>query len=474
MATMAAAFTGPITALQIGTTFAGQYYHFLQQQPFLVHQFYTDASTVVRIDGATGETAIGVMQIHSLVMSLQLSGIEIKSTHSLDSWAGGVLVMVSGSVLTKDYNARRKFVQTFFLAPQEKGYFVLNDIFEFIHDEQILQHPTTLAHDHFVANLDAAKPIAEPVSDYMMRGEVQAHDFDTPVQVEENATVDKYSISEPQKQVSECLDRVGETAAEDLVVSSPIVMNTTRDPTPASATEPVDGPPRQTYASIVRVAKSPLGNSVSQPASLNKATSVASGWHQTSPSSSQLSHPIVPMGYQKSNLEAVEDDPGLEDEGDAKSLYVGNLPPSVSVLDLEREFMNFGKVKHNGIAVRNRKDSTGYYAFVEFEDALGVQNALKASPIQINGQKVHFEERKSSSNASRAGRRGRGRGGYQSEGPRGRFNGRGFNRASPHENGREYNNRSRGNGFYSRFPQQERGILGIHHVKTSHSQVADS
>lgn len=85
----------------------------------------------------------------------------------------------------------------------------------------------------------------------MMRGEVQAHDFDTPVQVEENATVDKYSISEPQKQVSECLDRVGETAAEDLVVSSPIVMNTTRDPTPASATEPVDGPPRQTYASIV-------------------------------------------------------------------------------------------------------------------------------------------------------------------------------------------------------------------------------
>lgn len=103
-----------------------------------------------------------VQQIHSLVMSLQLSGIEIKSTHSLDSWAGGVLVMVSGSVLTKDYNARRKFVQTFFLAPQEKGYFVLNDIFEFIHDEQILQHPTTLAHDHFVANLDAAKPIAEP------------------------------------------------------------------------------------------------------------------------------------------------------------------------------------------------------------------------------------------------------------------------------------------------------------------------
>ena len=65
----------------------------------------------------------------------------------------------------------------------------------------------------------------------------------------------------------------------------------------------------------MRVAKCQLGHSVSQPASLNKATSVASGWHQTSLSSSQLSHPVVPTASQKSNLEAMEDDPGLEDEG---------------------------------------------------------------------------------------------------------------------------------------------------------------
>ncbi|KAJ0966540.1 hypothetical protein J5N97_023457 [Dioscorea zingiberensis] len=471
---MAAAYTGPITAFQIGTTFVGQYYHFLQQQPFLVHQFYTDASTMVRFDGATGETAIGVLQIHSLVMSLHISGIEIKSTHSLDSWAGGVLVMASGSVQTKDYSSRRKFVQTFFLAPQEKGYFVLNDIFEFVHEEQVQQIPTAMAHDHFVPNLDTSKPIAEPVNDYMMRGEVQSHDFDTTVQVEENATLDKYSIPEPTKQVSECNGRIEETPAEDPVVSSPIVMNTMRDPSPASATEPVDGPQRQTYASIVRVAKGRLAHPVSQAAPLNKTTPVASGWHQTSQSSNQLSHPVVPVGSPKSNLEASEDATGLEDEGDAKSLYVGNLPSSVSALDLEHEFKNYGKIKHNGIAVRNRKDSTGYYAFVEFEDAFGVQNALKASPIQINGHKVHVEERKSNTNASRAGRRGRGRGSYQSEGPRGRFNGRGFSRTGSHENGRDFSNQSRGNGFYPRFPQQERGILGIHHVKNGHSQSGES
>lgn len=34
-----------------------QYYQFLQQQPDLAHQFYTDASTMVRVDGNDSETA---------------------------------------------------------------------------------------------------------------------------------------------------------------------------------------------------------------------------------------------------------------------------------------------------------------------------------------------------------------------------------------------------------------------------------
>jgi len=72
-------------------------------------------------------------------MSLSYTGIEIKTAHSLESWSGGVIVMVSGSVQIKD-NLRRKFMQTFFLAPQEKGFFVLNDIFHFVEDDLIHHH----------------------------------------------------------------------------------------------------------------------------------------------------------------------------------------------------------------------------------------------------------------------------------------------------------------------------------------------
>lgn len=96
-------------------------------------------------------------------MSLNFTEIEIKTLHSLDSWHGGVLVMVSGSLQTKGSNSRRRFVQTFFLAPQEKGYFVLNDIFRFFDEEQIHQHPgNNLTHDNFVSELNATNSVPEP------------------------------------------------------------------------------------------------------------------------------------------------------------------------------------------------------------------------------------------------------------------------------------------------------------------------
>jgi hypothetical protein len=80
-----------------------------------------------------------VQHIHNIVTSLNFATIEIKTINSLDSWNGGVIVMVTGVVKIKDVNRKQKFVQTFFLAPQEKGYFVLNDIFQYVHEEVV--HP---------------------------------------------------------------------------------------------------------------------------------------------------------------------------------------------------------------------------------------------------------------------------------------------------------------------------------------------
>lgn len=104
-----------------------------------------------------------LQQIHSLIMSLNFTGIEIKTINSLDSWKAGLLVMVSGSVKAKDFSGRRKFVQSFFLAPQDKGFFVLNDIFQFIDEEVIYQdHSPLLSENNFDSQLNASGSFPEP------------------------------------------------------------------------------------------------------------------------------------------------------------------------------------------------------------------------------------------------------------------------------------------------------------------------
>lgn len=103
-----------------------------------------------------------LQEIHSIVMSLNYTGVEIKTLHSLESWDNGVLVLASGSVHQKDFNSRT-FVQTFFLAPQEKGFFVLNDIFHYIDDQPIHHHHPVayLSQNNLLSKLNAPTALQE-------------------------------------------------------------------------------------------------------------------------------------------------------------------------------------------------------------------------------------------------------------------------------------------------------------------------
>lgn len=91
--------------------------------------------------------------------------------------------------------------------------------------------------------------------------------------------------------------------------------------------------------------------------------------------------------------------------GEVTSVYVRNLPANVTEAEIDQEFKNFGRIKPDGIFIRVRKvaphsciklnvllswviekrQSKNWclqeigvcYAFVEFEDIIGVQNALQ-------------------------------------------------------------------------------------------------
>lgn len=52
-------------AWQVGTYFIRNYYNLLQMNPDVVHQFYSDASTMVRVDDITGaNTTVNTMMVY--------------------------------------------------------------------------------------------------------------------------------------------------------------------------------------------------------------------------------------------------------------------------------------------------------------------------------------------------------------------------------------------------------------------------
>ncbi|XP_057480006.1 nuclear transport factor 2-like isoform X2 [Actinidia eriantha] len=443
---MASGYPGPVSAVQVGSYFVGQYYEVLQTQPDFAHQFYTDASTMLRVDGDSSESASATLQIHTLIMSLNFTGIKVKTINSLESWSGCVLVVVSGSVRAKDFSGRRKFVQTFMLAPQEKGYFVLNDIFHFIDEDVVHQHSAPVYSENIIEpQLPNSTPLpVPPVSDYGL--EVEASEYVNSIHIDGDDPVDEYSLEEQQQQQQQGPETDTELEETPVEESSALLQNVVEAvPDPLySAEEPLAEPPKLTYASILLVAKGqpvPSVASVTSRPYVPKSipTPPASEWHHAQPAQQQSNVP-------ESSLEATEENPLLEEEGELKSVYVRNLPSTVSVADIEQEFKTFGRIMPDGVFLRNRKDIGVCYAFVEFEDLQAVQNAIKASPIQLAGKQVYIEERRAnSSGTSRGGRRGRGRGGYQSEASRGRFGARSFGRGG-NQDGGDFN-KSRGNGF---------------------------
>ncbi|XP_076945336.1 nuclear transport factor 2-like [Bidens hawaiensis] len=440
-----------VTASQVGSYFVQQYYQVLQQQPEFVHQFYADSSTVVRVDGESTETASAIFQIHTLIQSLHFSAIEIKTINSLESWSQGIIVVVSGSVRSKLFNGWRKFVQTFFLAPQEKGYFVMNDIFHFVSDEVTHHHPPPVAPETKVDS----QPISSTPSE-LLAGEdaleVEARENFNMINIEGNNEEDYYNSQEqhPQQQedyesepydeqppLEEHLQNTVDYAQQeqplhyqntvDEYVQEPVHHNTVEyAQEPVSAVEePVAEPVKFTYASILSKGKS--SPSVPAQPPVNKTPAPVSEWNQTPEPAAQL----PPVSYVSESTTQAPQESFSYEEGDSKSVYVRNLPTTVTSLEIFQEFKNFGKIKQDGVFLKNRKDVGVCFAFVEFEDLEGVQKAIEASPIQLAGRQVYIEERRTNSSGGSRGGRGRGSGVRgRGDASRGRYGGGSYARGN--------------------------------------------
>lgn len=156
-----------------------------------------------RVDRDKQETASGMMEIHSRVMSLNYTGclIELKSADAQDSLNGGVLVMVTGSIQRRDREVKRNFVQTFFLAPQENGYYVLNDIFRFCEDDSYVEKQSdALTNGDHEPQLKSISPVTEPALEPSSPATIEIkREFTPATTAEEEAILEEYNISDQQE-----------------------------------------------------------------------------------------------------------------------------------------------------------------------------------------------------------------------------------------------------------------------------------
>ncbi|KAM2679795.1 hypothetical protein EV2_011663 [Malus domestica] len=416
------------TATDVGNIFINQYYDFFQNDPQVLHKFYQDSSVLSRPgpDGST--TTVTTMEgIESMLLSLgyhNYGDLEISTTDSQFSFNGGVIVLVTG-YLTGDDNVRRNFTQTFFLAPQHNGYFVLNDIFKYVDvvpsnvDENTPEAPVPSNHVVTEPAAVADQPVVSQTTSVEVKNTNGKRGNDVMEIVPEPVT--KYSVSADDPIESRRSVALKETEAT--------ASNTQNDAPKKSFAAVVTALSENKAPFVVRTpARKPAPKPVEQPCA---------------PVTPEALTPRNNTAMEKNNVPAVK----------SHAIFVAKLPMDATREELEKIFKPYGPIKRNGIQVRSNWNQGNCFAFVEFESADSMQRALKASPIKCGEYELHVEER-------RAGDKGRfssGRGGYRNDNFRGREN---YGRDNYTE-GRGNHNEGRGNYSggrgYGRDDQEKRG-----------------
>ncbi|MCO5610886.1 hypothetical protein L7F22_065128 [Adiantum nelumboides] len=424
------------TATLVGNAFVNQYYNVLHLSPHNVHRFYTEESNLSRAEvGANADIVETQDKIQEKIMAMNLDSVQaqIKTVDSLASLNGSVLVMVTGA-LSSRIGLHRNFVQTFFLAPQEKGYFVLSDICRFLDGEgehtlpEVISVSTTVEQD-----IEASSPSQQDVTEFPTSQEMERDSAD--VETGDVKESNDFTVSQEISAKDEIEPVVNAPAPQESALEE------AEEQTSSVKVESTEGAAKMSYASIVKEA-SGASFITSRPAGPRRMPPPQATSAPSTTASQGLSQETMALSS-AGVLNVIQE--GVSDGGDGLSVYVKNLPLNILQEDLEKEFQKFGSVKPGGVNLRNHKQGV-CFAFILFEDASSVRSAIEASPISIGGRQVYVEEKKPTSFGPSGGRGRAAQGrGYLVDGTNGRgnFGGRNFGRGG-YNSERDFSSRGRG------------------------------
>ncbi|GMH01792.1 hypothetical protein Nepgr_003631 [Nepenthes gracilis] len=460
MATQTDGSSSDFSAEVVGHAFVSQFYHILHATPDVVCRFYQDSSTMSRPGPDGSLTTVTTMKgINDLILSLDSKDYksEILTADAQASYMEGVIVLVTGCLTGKD-NVRRKFTESFFLAPQDKGYFVLNDTFRFV-DEDRLSEDNPLEVKDIDKDAPAAPCTPDPETTRILDNSQAGH------AIAEGIT---------DSNVESCLPSENEERSVVIEGVVPQVVSSCND------VQPVVGPvsnahedtPKKSYASIVKDMKDSAGTtyvptstartSASNAGQQSSGTGAAAARQQ----SRGTAEPVAGKQKQGAAVSAVTSESSANgnngrgcyvDQAEDKgfSIYIGNLPIDATTELVELEFLKFGPIKRGGIQVRGNRGFC--FGFVEFESLSSMQNALKVSRIRIGGHNAFIEEKKTTTRVNNGLNSPPSvRSGYHNDSFRGRGNfssGRGGYGNNDYGRRREFSNGARNGDGYQRVYQ---------------------
>ncbi|KAK4661724.1 uncharacterized protein QC763_707110 [Podospora pseudopauciseta] len=400
---------------EIGWYFVEQYYTTLSKNPNKLHLFYGKKSQFVA--GAEAEVTtvcVNRPNIQERIKQLDFedSKVRISNVDSQGS-AENILIQVIGEISSKGAEPR-KFVQSFVLAKQPSGYFVLNDILRYIVDEPVEETEAA-----------AEAPVEAPA----------ATEAAPAVEAEaEPAAEPEVPVEEPPK------DPAPTPAAP--ATAAPVAA-----PAPAEPPKPQQPPKPMTWASrlaasAAAAAPKPVIPKVATPPAAAQARAPVPAQAPTTAPQSTEAAPAAPKDQgsewqtaeTKRQSRAQPAAAATQTEKEGTLAYIKFVTDKVKEADLKATLEAFGEVVYFDI---NR---TKNCAFVEFKTPAGYNAAAAANPHTVNGENIVVEPRRPKSNAyggagypARGGATGgRGsRGGYESQrsgsqgGGRGGFTGQG-------------------------------------------------
>ncbi|KAK3217263.1 hypothetical protein GRF29_1g2498042 [Pseudopithomyces chartarum] len=427
---------------EVGWYFVEQYYTTLSRSPDRLYLFYNKRSQFVSGNEEDKvNVCVGQKAINDRIKELDFHDTKVRVTN-VDSQGSdaNIVIQVIGEISNKG-QPHKRFAQTFVLAEQTNGYFVLNDIFRYLaeepEEEEELQQdasaaatgvqepaPTAAAPENAQLNEsdDTANTeddltkvdqkleetrLEEPVSESAPAAAVNGTPDLEPTEVAEADEAPAAAVSaaeeapskEPEAPVEEAA--IEEEKPKD-PAPTPAAPKTATAATPAAPAKPAVPKSWAALAASAHKVATPVVPTAATPqtSSQSKATSSTPTQPLAVPTPAAASVPAREPSPANSQGDAAgwqtagtkkEQSRGqaqASSEADQRRAYIKNVYSQVEEGALKAALSKFGEIEH--LDISRQKNC----AFVDFKTSAAFQAAVGANPHTVNGIELKVEERK--------------------------------------------------------------------------------